>query len=145
MALWQTPKEDWVPLDGIIDTDFNRIEGNIESLHKGGGQAATVSIAAAESLAINSTDSVFIVTGDAFETISYIATGSGATARQPNNTIHLVHTGSNYIQLIDNAGTVPANYANLQICGGTLNVYPKQVVTLVYTGSSWYVTGYANR
>jgi len=29
---WVTPKTDWVPLDGISDTDLNRIEGNIAYL-----------------------------------------------------------------------------------------------------------------
>lgn len=30
---WQTPKLDWAPEDGVLDADFNRIEGNIQDLH----------------------------------------------------------------------------------------------------------------
>lgn len=30
---WQTPKVDWAPEDGVLDADFNRIEGNIKDLH----------------------------------------------------------------------------------------------------------------
>lgn len=30
---WQTPKVDWAPEDGVLDADFNRIEGNIQDLH----------------------------------------------------------------------------------------------------------------
>lgn len=26
---WITPKTDWTPPDGVADSDFNRIEGNI--------------------------------------------------------------------------------------------------------------------
>ena len=29
---WQTPKVDWAPEDGVLDADFNRIEGNINFL-----------------------------------------------------------------------------------------------------------------
>ena len=29
---WQTPKVDWAPEDGVLDADFNRIEGNIALL-----------------------------------------------------------------------------------------------------------------
>lgn len=30
---WQTPKTNWAASDGVRDTDFNRIEGNILDLH----------------------------------------------------------------------------------------------------------------
>lgn len=30
---WQTPKTDWTASDGVRNTDFNRIEGNILDLH----------------------------------------------------------------------------------------------------------------
>lgn len=30
---WQTPKVDWAPEDGVLNSDFNRIEGNIKDLH----------------------------------------------------------------------------------------------------------------
>ena len=30
---WQNPKTDWTAADGVRDTDFNRIEGNILELH----------------------------------------------------------------------------------------------------------------
>lgn len=30
---WQTPKTDWMPPDGVRDTDINRIEGNIQHLY----------------------------------------------------------------------------------------------------------------
>lgn len=29
---WQTPKTDWAPEDGVMASDFNRIEGNIQEL-----------------------------------------------------------------------------------------------------------------
>lgn len=31
---WQTPKTDWSSVDGVRDTDFNRIEGNMLELYK---------------------------------------------------------------------------------------------------------------
>ena len=30
---WQTPKTNWTPVDGVRDTDINRIEGNIDYLY----------------------------------------------------------------------------------------------------------------
>jgi len=33
MASWTTPKYDWVPNDGIANTDFNRIEENTQYLY----------------------------------------------------------------------------------------------------------------
>jgi len=33
MAEWSAPKTDWNPNDGLSDTDFNRIEGDIENLY----------------------------------------------------------------------------------------------------------------
>lgn len=33
MANWQTPKTDWAAEDGVLNTDFNRIEENIEYLY----------------------------------------------------------------------------------------------------------------
>ena len=32
MAIWQTPKTNWSAEDGVMNTDFNRIEGNIQYL-----------------------------------------------------------------------------------------------------------------
>lgn len=32
---WQSPKTNWQPADGVRDTDFNRIEGNILELYNG--------------------------------------------------------------------------------------------------------------
>jgi hypothetical protein len=32
MADWQTPKTNWTPTDGLLDTDMNRIEGNEQYL-----------------------------------------------------------------------------------------------------------------
>ena len=32
---WQTPKTDWAAADGVRNTDFNRIEGNILELYNG--------------------------------------------------------------------------------------------------------------
>ena len=32
---WQSPKTNWQPADGVRDTDFNRIEGNILELYTG--------------------------------------------------------------------------------------------------------------
>lgn len=32
---WITPKTDWTPVDGIADTDLNRIEGNILESYSG--------------------------------------------------------------------------------------------------------------
>lgn len=29
---WQTPKTDWSPEDGVLNSDFNRIEGNLQHL-----------------------------------------------------------------------------------------------------------------
>lgn len=34
---WQTPKTNWTAADGVRDSDFNRIEGNILALYEGAG------------------------------------------------------------------------------------------------------------
>lgn len=41
---WQTPKTDWAVSDGVRDTDFNRIEGNILELYNGASQRQNVTI-----------------------------------------------------------------------------------------------------
>lgn len=38
---WQTPKTNWSAADGVRNTDFNRIEGNILALYYGSLHAAT--------------------------------------------------------------------------------------------------------
>lgn len=39
---WETPKTNWQAADGVRDTDFNRIEGNIEELYKETVRAARI-------------------------------------------------------------------------------------------------------
>lgn len=41
---WQNPKTDWTAADGVRDTDFNRIEGNILELYNKAGLAADLNI-----------------------------------------------------------------------------------------------------
>ena len=41
---WQTPKTDWSAADGVRDSDFNRIEGNIQALYEGAGVNADTTI-----------------------------------------------------------------------------------------------------
>lgn len=37
MATWNTPKTDWLPSDGVLNTDINRIEENLEYLREQDG------------------------------------------------------------------------------------------------------------
>lgn len=41
---WQTPKTDWGPTDGVRDSDFNRIEGNILELYNTGSLRSDLTI-----------------------------------------------------------------------------------------------------
>lgn len=45
MTVWQAPKVDWTVVDGVLDTDINRIEGNLKNMQERG--LAPIPLAAA--------------------------------------------------------------------------------------------------
>lgn len=56
MVAWQTPKTDWTPPDGVTDTDFNRIEGNIAHIGGSGiGASATTAVTVTDANALDTT------------------------------------------------------------------------------------------
>jgi hypothetical protein len=134
---WSTPKTDWTPPDGVIDTDFIRIEENTAVLHKGNGQASLTTVASGNNLAINETDETFIITG--LTDIHFIKT----TGRQSGNKIILINGGEDNIMLKSNISSPPSEYAAIQIYiigvgYSDITTYPKCALQLVYDGANWH-------
>ena len=53
MATWITPKEDWKAEDGVLNSDFNRIEGNIKYLKENASGALSATVTYYVSIAGN--------------------------------------------------------------------------------------------
>lgn len=126
---WQTPKTDWSASDGVRDSDFNRIEGNILELYNTGTLHSDTTVYVDGSTGNDST-----------------ADGSGS---KPFKTITAAlnsiprNTGSSTITLDIGAGTYQEN---LVIRGftGALHLYTAGVVnvwSLAISGCNVYQSG----
>jgi hypothetical protein len=128
--LWQTPKTNW-GIEAVPTTFFNRIEGNISVLHRGGGQAALQTAISANALVLpNETDDTFLVSGST--AVKWIDT----TNRQPGNRITLIFlTGLN---IPFDEASPPAGFASI-LSPFMIIVFPMYaVVDFVYSGTNWY-------
>ena len=132
---WQTPKTNW-GVDAVNTADFNRIEGNIETLHKGNGQSSLVTIGTVSGgqLDINETDETFVVTF--VNNVTLIK----STNRQPGNRIQLINTGSGFY--IQTGGTPSGDYRPIRIVNEAIEhqIYMYETVSLIYDGSYWYLS-----
>ena len=136
---WITPKTTW-GTDGVGNTDFERMEGNIAVLHAGNGQAALETVVAASSLTLpNETDETFIISAspDPGQTIGYIST----TNRQPGNRIQLICSGISYdLGFAPGGASPPPGFAPIRTKTGlSYTAAQNDVVTLIYDGEYWYV------
>lgn len=133
---------DYIATDGFAYTDVNTILENLAVLHKGNGFSSIGSVGAASSFNIGSEHQSIIVSLSANSAIDFISTSD----RQAGNVIHLVNlvTSSYYCDLKNQTASPPANYAPIvsYIRGvglGDLRMEIGMHVSLMYTGSYWYV------
>lgn len=137
-STWGVVKTDWGS-ELYTSAAQNRVEGNIDVLGKGGGRAAIASATAAGSTTLpNNDDKVFTLATSGTETVDYIST----TNRALSNEITLIVSGSG-CTLNHNTGSVPANFASLQIfrmstgSQATTIVYSGQRIVFTLTASGW--------
>ena len=137
-----TDISDYLATDGFSDTDVNTILENQKVLHKGNGFSSIGSVAAASSFDIGSEHQSIIVSLSSNSAIDFISTSD----RQPGNVIHLVNlvSSSYWCDLKNQTGSPPANYASIisfirGIGLGDLRIEIGMHVSLMYTGSYWYV------
>lgn len=138
---WSEPKTDW-GVDTVADTDFNRIEENTVTLHKGNGAATVPSVAIgsgadAGKFDIDDEHEVFVVSAYGASGISLILTEN----RQPGNKIFVISPGFQTTFL--EGGSQSGSYYPLKVSAavGTHQTAGDEVVCLVYYNNFWWVVG----
>lgn len=79
---WQSPKLDWAPEDGLLNTDMNRIEGNIDYLHE--NLEVAISSILKESLYMYVSPTGSDTTGDGTQTKPFATIGKALSLVPPN-------------------------------------------------------------
>ena len=121
---WQNPKVDWTPVDGVSDTDYNRIEGNIAAIgeyDRSPGFGVTAGSANVYTLALSPAPTSYKA-----GTLLFIK-------------IHAANTGASSINVnglgaktIKNGGTVDVKAGDLPL---------NQVVPIIYDGTYFQIPG----
>ena len=79
---WQSPKLDWAPEDGLLNTDMNRIEGNVEYLHD--NIEVAISSILKESLHLHVSPTGSDTTGDGTQAKPFATIGKALSLVPPN-------------------------------------------------------------
>jgi hypothetical protein len=137
---WDTPKVDW-GVDVVGNDDFNRIEGNTVTLHKGGGQETLLALnptvpAGSGLLDINETDTAFKIKDIGEDAIIKLIL---TVNRQPGNQIVLINASAYTLYLIGDV-TPTGNYKPIHSnTSANTTINRGEGVQLVYDGGYWYV------
>lgn len=134
---WNTPKDDWVPADGVEDTDMNEIGENLITLHGGNGHDSLVTVNpdVSNHLDINATDETFVITDNSNNASLILSTG-----RLPGNRIIIINKSGGSVGYTY-GGTPTGDYKDIKSCRGALGYtqLTDSATALVYDGTSWYI------